>query len=299
MKTVLLALLYLTSTAFAELPQQPLTNTKSAEEAAKPDARGTEHVPLVIKVLPPLDEDEKAATEQQEHEDKSKSDWWLVKLTGILAAIGLMQLIAFAIQAHRLRQTVEEMKIATKATLKTAQNMEAADRAYIKISHAEPGLKLTTSTADLLYGGDKDRTYEVHIEVRNIGKTPARMTDLVFTEISNTGNMSLPVNPPYNSSTGREEVRTILYGTDVIYPDHSLTISPTNITEINAGTRHFYLLIYADYIDQFEVRHRAGYARRYDPHTTVNNLFVVTQKDYNYDRPRKPGEGNDWDEANA
>lgn len=45
---------------------------------------------------------------------------------------------------------------------------------------------------------------------------------------------------------------------------------------------------------------RGGYARQYDPrrddpaNENRNNLIFVTQRGYNYDRPRKKGEGNDW-----
>jgi hypothetical protein len=77
---------------------------------------------------------------------------------------------------------------------------------------------------------------------------------------------------------------------------------------------------YVDYIDQFGKRHRSGYGRLYyhwaeikgpqpnDPgvpsrqaveqrYMTRNNLVFMTQAGYNYDRERKEGEGNDWNES--
>jgi len=63
-------------------------------------------------------------------------------------------------------------------------------------------------------------------------------------------------------------------------------------------------------VDKFGKRHRAGYARLYQPslderriygteedfNRRSNLIFVPLQAGYNYDRPRTEGEGNDWDE---
>jgi hypothetical protein len=49
---------------------------------------------------------------------------------------------------------------------------------------------------------------------------------------------------------------------------------------------------YVDYVDCFNQRHRAGYAREYDPAT--GTLIFATQPGYNYDRLRIKGEGSDW-----
>ena len=104
----------------AQLPDQSSPKTNLSKQQAKSDQRGIEQSPLVIKVVPPLADEEKIATDKKDREEKSEADWWLVKLTGILAAIGFLQLIVFGLQARRLRQTIEEMKVATKATDKAA-----------------------------------------------------------------------------------------------------------------------------------------------------------------------------------
>jgi len=56
------------------------------------------------------------------------------------------------------------------------------------------------------------------------------------------------------------------------------------------------LIVYAyiNYTDVFGVDHQAGYGRRYDPtRPSDNNLFIIPHHAYNYDRPRKEGEGHD------
>ena len=98
-------------------------------------------------------------------------------------------------------------------------------------------------------------------------------------------------------------------------------VEAADITRVKADpkTWKFYLLGYVDYIDKFGDRHRAGYARVYDPlensearytkagvldvkaYARRNNLPFVMTPGYNYDRPRekKKGEGNDWDDDPA
>jgi hypothetical protein len=49
----------------------------------------------------------------------------MVRLTAILGFIGFLQLIAFSLQARRLRQTIDEMKIATEATRKIGEGTAA------------------------------------------------------------------------------------------------------------------------------------------------------------------------------
>ena len=61
-----------------------------------------------------------------------------------------------------------------------------------------------------------------------------------------------------------------------------------------------YVVGYVDYIDVFGGHQRGGYARVYDPALDTgpedarNNLAFVTDRAYNYDRPREEGEGDDW-----
>ena len=62
-----------------------------------------------------------------------------------------------------------------------------------------------------------------------------------------------------------------------------------------AGGQILVVYGFVDYIDAFGVRHRGGYARQYVPNVQGNNnLVFLDHPSYDYDRPRRPGEGNDW-----
>ena len=82
------------------------------------------------------------------------------------------------------------------------------------------------------------------------------------------------------------------------------TVTPADLEDIRAGRKFLYVFGYVDYRDLFGVRHRGGYARRYEPlvdkaepnNPNRNNLVFADEPRYDYDRERKRGEGNDWDE---
>lgn len=289
MKAFLLTLLLLVVAGgvYAQSPKEPVSHPNPAQEAAKPDERGTEQSPLVIKVLPPLNEDEKTAAAQQERKDKSESDWSLVKLTGVLAIIGVIQIIVFGLQARRLRQTVNATKDAADAALKTARNMETIERAYVKMSHVAPGLILDD------IGG-----LAVQLRVKNFGKTPARVNDLrvdfrYLPEITD-----LPDVPPAIEMPG--DVLAFLVQDDEFFFSHQRALGNTIVDNLRDDVGTVLVWGYVDYTDAFEQRHRAGYGRIYRrsadiPRTTQStesfnsrsNLDLVTQAAYNYDRAYK------------
>jgi hypothetical protein len=97
----------------------------ATEKPPETDNRGSEDKPVIVKVLPTPKSQEEARQERQDREDKSAADWWMVRLTAILGFIGFLQLIAFSLQARRLGQTIEEMKIATDATRKIGEGTAA------------------------------------------------------------------------------------------------------------------------------------------------------------------------------
>lgn len=267
---------------------QQQTNSKNTEKTTTNDQRGTENSPIIIKVLPTKEIEKETHQAQKDRKEKTELDRKLTEytkelsiFTEVLAVVAFFQLVVFGVQAWKLHQTVKATKESADAALKTAHHMEVAERAYIKISHTPSGLVRRTPLAEMLYG--QNRAYEIDMEVRNIGKTPAELTRLSFSHILLPTDAPLPAIPPYNSSTEEEAIRAIMYGTDAIFPFPSFTVSVEDFEAINAGRTHFYVLGYADYIDHFGTHHRAGYARRYDPHATGNNLLIVTQPGYNYD----------------
>jgi hypothetical protein len=84
---------------------------------------------------------------------------------------------------------------------------------------------------------------------------------------------------------------------------------PTRIIDQFLGNElKLWIIGFVDYVDIFTIRRRAGYARRvlstHGPKDTSTHripcdtfpLVFEKHRDYNYDRERQHGEGDDWDE---
>jgi len=289
--------------------QQKQGKSTETKRESTEDLRGTHEKPLIIDVLPASKADEIAKRKSEQEKEKATLDRWLTGASVALAFITFFLALYTAKlwyatktlaegakgtadrQASEMKESLRIAKVSADAAMKTAHHVEIADRAYIKISHEPPGLVFATSTADVLYS--ENRTYEIQIEVRNIGNTPAEITQLSFTHTILPSNAPLPGIPSYNSSPEGEAIKTIMYGSDAIFPSSSFVMSKDDAEAINAGTKQLYVLGYADYVDHFGTCHRAGYARRYDPRARENNLSIVTQRGYNYDERRNSDKGND------
>jgi hypothetical protein len=90
--------------------RQPRKNTDGTEKMLSNDLRGTDSSPVAVKVLPTPKTKEETAQEQQTRQDQSDANWWMVKLTGVIGMIGLLQLWVFGRQARRLKETILKME---------------------------------------------------------------------------------------------------------------------------------------------------------------------------------------------
>ena len=112
--------------------QQPQQSAKSQPQLQQPqqapasDQHGTEQSPLSVKVIPAPKSEEEAARERQEREEKAELDQKLVKFNGdlahytlVLAIVAMLQFLALFVQAVFLR-------LAFKATKKSADIAEAS-----------------------------------------------------------------------------------------------------------------------------------------------------------------------------
>ena len=284
--------------------QQQDGHTTETNKNPADDPRGTDKQPFVIKSIEAEKTAERLNQERHERDEKSANERGLVIWTIVLALatvvlvlVAVGQLIMFWKQLGLMRMATEDAKTAADAAKANADAVMFAERAYIKISHTNLGLAFIDSTEEIFYG--PERNFTVHVEVRNIGNTPARLTDVVVTPYIAPTELGLPPLPPYDVKPDRTSVHIIMYPDDMVSPPCTFPMSLADYEVIHdrPRTKQLYLLIYADYIDHFDIRHRAGYARHYDPDPREHSLVVVTQKGYNYDRPREKGEGNDWDEA--
>ena len=263
----------------------------NAKNASAQEQPGTIKAPYVVTISPPSDAEKKASDERQQR--KEELDSRLVEytkdlsiFTKVLAGAAFLQLFVFGYQAWKLNQTVIATKASADAALKTAKNMEAAERAYVQMSHMPPGLEIQP-------GGGKCR---IQMRIKNFGRTPARITgELLNISVRNKGER-LPQEPDYKIPDGHELIAAFLLTGDEIFAPEVFEDGGLDIPKLKSGEKVLWLFGYVDYIDQFDGHHRAGWARRYIPGPQDETLAYITQDGYNYDRPRKKGEGNDWND---
>lgn len=203
--------------------------------------------------------------------------------------------------------TVQATERATKATQDAAKAAESLGqqqaRAYLQLSHLPPGLVAPWRT-------DRVRVGTMAIQVKNFGDTPARVTDVFFTKYIYHASKD-PVTQPYYHRLPVQFKRItralIMPGAEFIHRPRIMlfTLTEEQVNNIMRGELILWIVGFADYIDVFERRHRAGYARRFNPGVNIpaegteersrtNNLPFPDAGTWNYDRERKEGEGRDW-----
>lgn len=200
--------------------------------------------------------------------------WWQIGL-GIA---GISLLVGTLIYTRR---AAAEAGRAAKAGIDAVAAMRRSERAYVTMSHKRPGLDLN---AELGYAG-------FTIEIKNHGRTPATVKDVLLQlDWFGVANPA-PDQPAYRTDSPRKEVGFFLVAQAHFFHAESLPLpSDGNGDEL-------WLYGYVDYSDEFGQEYRSGYARVYNDaragrHDEKNNLVFVDKSGWNYDRLRFPDEGD-------
>lgn len=163
---------------------------------------------------------------------------------------------------------------AARAAAKTVGAMRRSERAYVKMSHLPSGLDLISQPG---FAG-------FVVEIKNHGRTPATITDVLFQLDWFDDENPAPDRPIYRFDEPRRKVGGFLVSQDFFF-HHRILPMPT---EGNVEGE-LWLYGYVDYTDEFGENHRGGYARRYRPNGD-NNLIFASKTGWNYDEPRQSHE---------
>ena len=113
------------------------------------------------------------------------------------------------------------------------------------MSHVEPGLVFAT-----------DGNVRVTVQVKNFGRTPANITDVVVTPFVVRPRMALPEKPIYEGTQGYPAARAFLVANNRIFTHAAFPLP--EFQQVLLGQLTLYLLGYVDYVDAFGQRHRGG-----------------------------------------
>lgn len=228
------------------------------------------------------------------------NEFWNVKATDIV--IAAFTIVLAVVTAMLACYTARLWRATTDLVRDSGDTARKELRAYVKMSHNPPGLTFETSKG----------VFRVTVHVKNYGRTPARTTNALVKYGVLSSSEPLPDRPDYTKDKATHEgLMAFLVAGDEAFLSMAFSGVPSeSLGAVALKTKKLWLYGYVDYIDQFGQRHRAGWARLYDPDrddrqyypsdedfARRSNLVFVTKEGYNYDRERIRGEGNDWDRS--
>lgn len=173
-----------------------------------------------------------------------------------------------------------------KGASRADKHFRLSERAYVKASPVEPGVR---------WDGPAEGGFTVTFRIKNFGNTPAKVTDAVSNAVVIPQKWIIDELPQSVRHAFPKETKAFLVKNDEFYQHPHNAIDVGERVDVDAGTQRLIVYGYVDYIDQFGVRHRAGFGRQYLPNATANNMIFPDTGPFNYDRVREVGEGTDWD----
>jgi hypothetical protein len=121
------------------------------------------------------------------------------------------------------------------------------------LSHKPPGLIVH----------EQHGICNVNMEVKNYGKTPARITNVIVKSITLPDNAKLPDVPDYAVDQHWVPTTAFLVANDGFLFTRSFSVP--ELWKVKTRQLAMYVFGYVDYIDKFWRRHRSGYGRGYGP----------------------------------
>lgn len=189
---------------------------------------------------------------------------------GFITALATIMIGVFT---WRLWNATDELK---KISTHQVETSRVSERAYVRMSHTEPGVNPANK--------------KVQMEIRNTGRTPARVVGVRLGPLVLDKGQLLPVNPPYELTVNLPGAQGFLPTTDFFFARLGLIIPDLEWGAITRDVRTLYVIGFVEYIDMFDIWHRAGYARRYAHGRAENNLAFVSGRTYSYDIEILPSE---------
>jgi hypothetical protein len=167
-------------------------------------------------LTPAQQRDGLGSVEKAKELDQSSTNGWVVRVTAVIAAIGLIQIFVFGLQARRLRETIEKMgKIAEGQTTNMKASIAEATKAGTAMEKAATAMESVSNSTMRSLETNKDAirawviatkatfspTRGIDIEFKNVGQTPATKLGIALA-ISYHDRPELPedIPDPINNS---------------------------------------------------------------------------------------------------
>jgi hypothetical protein len=242
---VLALLAAFASDSWGQSKRPPQPQAQSPQQQTAAEQRGTENLPVVVKVLPAQETEEKAKAESKEHDEKRQLDRDTLWLSAATVAIIFLQLLIFVAQAYFLWGTLAATATAANAAKLAAQAAVAVDLPILAPSmialHREPGVPG-------LVQGYPERVSTFKINFKNFGRTAA---ELVTQCIEWKVVSRLPEIPVYKSSFPFVPGTFVEYGNELpaVIQNFIITLQPEEVEAISKETTFLWVYGYVLFKD--------------------------------------------------
>ena len=138
-------------------------------------------------------------------------------------------------------QQIALAKQTSEATQTVLGQTRVVERAYVKLSHEPPGVRFERM----------DMTIHVKLRVKNFGRTPAYVTDVILTPVILGVGERLPAIPSYRGTEVYPATRAFLVADDKIFTHIVFPLSEREYEGVWAGNLSLHIIGFVDYIDAF------------------------------------------------
>jgi hypothetical protein len=246
---------------------------KSQNYTAKPQQRGTEAVPSVVKVIQSSASEPKANKNAKSTNDKSLPEWWLVYVTAILVLVTF----GLAIYTAKLWQTTRQSLDITKESVDLARK-EFVSAYRPKLIIRSVTIKPQTYPAVPIEEG---KPVVVEGVVVNVGNTPTEIVESNVTVL--VGGPMFHARTPFGPSNNNINGVKLVPGGAYTFWLSSEQIDFKNASDLYSlakGEKVIYFFGFIMYRDDIGNTRRTAYCRRYDP--IAERFTIVNDPDYEY-----------------
>lgn len=265
-------------------PQQPKpsNNAKRSDE----NLRGSEAFPVAIKIINASDIKPETAPNSDTDNRSAAPEWWpwprwwptdwaLATLTLGLVVVGVIQIFVFAVQASRLKQTIEAMKSMERNQLRAYVGVEKLE---FELSRKKPRV------------GNRKGIFEnfASVTVKNYGQTTAKSVVTVTYQAAVDIGQRLPDDYDFDATKDLQTIaRTGTYTSRLILSPGQSAVTKCSliseavleaIAQAELRKRNMYVFGRIYYVDIFGTTWRTKFCHVWEPWHAYGSRFVPFER---------------------
>jgi hypothetical protein len=238
---------------------------RRANQQATAGAPRTPAQPLDVTVTVPPRDPKEVEQDRKDRQREIAIQGQIGTYTGLLFGLGVLQVVASGYGLYLTRRAADAAKTSAEVAERA---LHISERAYLLMDNWQ--LR------------DDGATVSVTCDLRNTGRTPARIADRIY-KIGVPYSGVMPDIPDYADSRN-EGAQSMSGGQRLLFQTQPETIPPDVFIDIQQGIATLFIWGIFRYTDQFGQPHRYGFGFKVDRATKQLKLITVSAgfEGYNY-----------------